>query len=82
MAAGHHRWQVRVAPRTAGENIADAVDTDGAASLLGPLDEQVAGLAVQVSQRQTAHPTLDRSPETGKLHQRLPQTLAVDVPMG
>ncbi|MNJ39689.1 hypothetical protein D3C77_345670 [compost metagenome] len=82
MAAGHHRRQLRVAARTAGENVTDAVDGHRTTGLLGPFDEQVAGLAIKVGQRQAAHPAFDRGAEPGQVHQRLPQAFAVDMPMG
>ncbi|MNN10820.1 hypothetical protein D3C81_1237550 [compost metagenome] len=82
MAAGHHRWQLGVAPRATGENIADCIDTDGATGRLAPRDKQVAGLAVEVGQRQPADPAFGRGAEAGKVHQRLPQARAVDVAGG
>ena len=79
MAASHHRRQRGVAPGTAGEDIADAIDRHGAAGLLAPAHKQVAGLAVEIGQRQAADPAFDGGPELRQLHQRLPQALAVDV---
>ncbi|MNJ33030.1 hypothetical protein D3C77_277090 [compost metagenome] len=82
MTTGHHRRQLRVASRTAGEDVANAVNGDGTTGLLGPFDEQVAGLAIKVGQRQAAHPAFDRGAEPGQVHQRLPQAFAVDMPLG
>ncbi len=82
VATGHYRRQVRIAPRATGENIAHRIDADGTARRLGPLHEQVAGLAVEVGQGQSAHPALDRGTELGQVHERLPQAIAVDVLMG
>ena len=82
MAAGHHRWQVRVAAGAAGEDVADGVDADGATGLLAPVDENVPGLAVEVGQGQATDAALDRGAELGQVHERLPQAVAVDVLMG
>ena len=79
MAAGHHRWQVGIAPRTTGENVADAIHGHGAAGLFAPLHEQVAGLAIQVGKGQATHTALGRGAELGQVHQRLPQAVAVDL---
>ncbi|MNF89318.1 hypothetical protein D3C84_718360 [compost metagenome] len=82
VAAGHHRRQLRVAPSAPGKDIAHPIDADAAPGLLGPLHEQIAGLSVEVGQRQPADPALDRSAEAGQVHQRRPQAVTVDVPLG
>ncbi|MOA57303.1 hypothetical protein D3C78_1814590 [compost metagenome] len=69
MAAGHDRRQGRVSPWAAGKDVADGVDADGAAGLGAPAHEQVAGLAVEVGQRQAAHATLRGGAELGQVHQ-------------
>ena len=79
MAAGHYRRQRSVASGAASEDIADAIDSDGAASLLAPAHEQVARLAVEIGQRQATNAAFDGGAELRQLHQRLPQALAVDV---
>ncbi|MNX90098.1 hypothetical protein D3C86_1221330 [compost metagenome] len=82
VAAGHDRWQVRIAARTAGENVAHGVDADGASGLLTPVDEDVPRLTVEIGQGQATDASLDRGAELGQLHERLPQAIAVDVLMG
>ena len=78
MAAGHHRRQGGVAPWAAGEDIADAIDRHGAAGLLAPAHEQVAGLAVEVGQGQAADPAFDGGPELRQLRARL-ETARLEV---
>ncbi|MNM79209.1 hypothetical protein D3C81_911360 [compost metagenome] len=82
MAAGHHRWQRGVAPGPAGEDVADRIDTNAAPGRFAPGHEQVASLAVEVGQRQAADAALGGGAEAREVHQRLPQTRAVDVPFG
>ncbi|MNH32360.1 hypothetical protein D3C79_927970 [compost metagenome] len=79
MAAGHHRRQLGVTARAAGEYVADGVDADRATGRLAPLHEQIAGLAVEVGQGQAADTALGSGAEPGQVHQRLPQAGAVDV---
>ncbi|MCY1374629.1 hypothetical protein D9M69_619820 [compost metagenome] len=81
MAAGHHRWQIGIAPGATGEDVADGVDADGAAGIDTPFDEDVPGLAIQIGQGQATHAALDRGAEPGQFHERLPQAVAVDVLM-
>ena len=68
MAARHHRQAARVAARPARENIADLVDRHRAAGVLGPFDEQVTALAVQLGTGQTRHAALRRGPDLGHFH--------------
>ena len=82
VAAGHYRRQVRIAPGTAGENIADRVDADGAARLFAPPDKDIPSLAIKVSQGQATDTAFDRGAKLGQFHERLPQAIAVDVLMG
>ncbi len=78
MAAGHDRGQGGVTPGAACKDIPDGVDTDAAPGRLAPVHEQVAGLAVEVGERQAAHAAFDGGAELGEVHQRLPQAVAVD----
>ncbi|KWV84820.1 hypothetical protein PFLmoz3_05534 [Pseudomonas fluorescens] len=82
MAAGHHRWQVGIAAGTARKDIADAVDGHGATRRFTPLHEEIASLAVEVGKGQATHSAFGGGAEFGQVHQRLPQTVAVDVLMG
>ena len=55
MAAGHDGGPIRVPPGTAGEDIADGVDTDLATGIDTPSPEQMPGFPVFVAQGQPAH---------------------------
>ncbi|MNL38766.1 hypothetical protein D3C87_1610030 [compost metagenome] len=78
MATGHHGRALGVSSGTAGENIADAVDADGATGFFAPAHEQVTGLPVQVGQGQATNTALGGGTQLRKVHQRLPETFAVD----
>src|SRR5271154_7117376 len=79
MAAGHDRRQVRVAARPAGKDIADPVDSNGAAGLFAPADKQLSGLAVEVAGGEPAHSALCRGADLRQLYQARPQPLAIDL---
>ena len=75
VAAGDDRRQGVVPAGPAREDVAHGIDLDAAARLLAPADEEVAGLAVQLGEREPAHPALVGGADPGQLHQGIPQPL-------
>ena len=78
MAAGHHRRQVGIEPRTAGENIAHRVDADRAARFFTPAYKDVPGLTVEVGQGQATHAAFDCGTQLRQFHQRGPKAFSID----
>ena len=62
MAAQHHRRGVRIGARPSGEEVAHAVELEGAARPLGPADEQLPPRPVVIGQSLTVRSTGRRSP--------------------
>ena len=54
MAADEHRGKRFVLARAARKNVAEAIDTDGAARLAAPVDELVAHFPIRIGEGQTA----------------------------
>ncbi len=79
MRASHHRQRVRVAPRTAHEDVAHLVDRHRATRLLSPTHDQVTPFLVEISQREAANTALRGCADLRHRHQAVPQTLAVDL---
>ena len=79
MASGHDWRTVRAAAGPAREDVPDLVDGDGASRVPAPSHEEVASLAVEIGQCETAHPALPGCANPGELHQARPQTVAIDL---
>ena len=79
VAAHHHRRQLGVASGAAHEDVADLVDGDRKSGVARPGDDEVAALAVEVGERETADAALGRRADARELHQRIPEAFAVDA---
>src|SRR5579884_4517605 len=79
MAAGHDRRQLRIAAGPPREDVADAIDRDGAAGLLAPADEEAPRLAVEVAGGEAADAALLGRADPRQLHQARPQALAIHL---
>src|SRR5215472_1116323 len=79
VAARQHRWQRVISTGAAGKNVAHLVDLDLTPSFTGPADEHIAALAIHVCQGHTTHAAARCCPDPGHLHQRLPESLAVNT---
>jgi hypothetical protein len=82
VAAGGHGRQTRVLPFAAREQVADRIDAHAAAGFLHPAHEELAALAVEVGQCESADAALVGGAELGELHQRIPESLWVDRELG
>ena len=82
VAAEQHRQSVGIAAGTAGEHVADRIDTHGEAGGLALGAEAVAAALVHVGERQAAHAALRRGADLRHRHQQVPQPLAVDALVG
>ena len=68
----------RVLARAPHEDVADLVDGDGHAGLLGPADDEVAALPIEIGQREAANAALRGRADARELHERAPETVTVD----
>jgi hypothetical protein len=82
MRAGHHRRLGGIAALAAGEDVAHLIDLDGAARRLGPAHEEIAALAVEIGECDSADAALLRAADLGQLHQARPQAVGVDLQVG
>ena len=79
MAAQHDRSSFRIGAIPAGEEVAHAVELDGATRPLGPAHEQVPARLVVVGQRLTVGAPRRGSPHLSHVHQPRPEPLRVRV---
>ncbi len=79
VAAGQHHRGRRVAAAADREDVAGAVDLDRAAGIAQPPDDAIAALAIELGEREAAHAAPRRRADPQKLHQRAPQSRAVDA---
>ena len=73
MAAHHHRSERVVLARAPGEHVAHLVDLDRAAGRFAPGAEQLAGLLVEIGQRQALAAAFRRGADFRHLHQGIPE---------
>ncbi|EDT38623.1 ribonuclease E [Burkholderia ambifaria MEX-5] len=76
--ARHHWRGVGIAARAAREHVAHPIHPHRAAGVARPLHEQVARLAVEIGQRETAYTALWRRADLRHPFERCPQPRAVD----
>src|ERR1051325_3131659 len=79
MAPGDHRRQSGVASRSAGKDVANAVDGDIAAGLLAPPDKEAPRFAIEIAGGKPAHPAPCCGADLCQLHQACPQPFGVDL---
>src|SRR5690349_14274495 len=82
MAAEQHRQAARIAPRAAGEHVADCIDPYGQPGGLTLRAEPVATVPVHVRQRQPTNAALRRCADLRHGHQAVPQPLAINALVG
>jgi len=79
MATRHDRSKSWIAAWSSREKITYGIARDDAPGSFAPLNEQIAGLAIKVSQCQSADSTFRRGAYLSKFHERLPQPFAIDL---
>ena len=78
MTAGQHRRQAVIATGAAQEQVADRVDTYGAACGRGPAAQELPTLQIQRGQRLPVAAAVRRRADPAHRHQPRPEALAVD----
>src|SRR5712671_5273187 len=79
VAAGDHRRELAAPAGAAGEDVAHAVDGDGAAGLPAPAHEEIAPGAVEVAERQSLRAAFLGGADLSHQQEALPQALLVDA---
>src|SRR5262245_6278486 len=79
VTACQHRRQRVISARASGKNVAHLVDLDLTPCLTGPAYEHIAALAIYIRQSHPTHPTARCCPNPGHLHERLPESLAINT---
>jgi len=79
MAAGEHDGRCTIATAAHRENVADAVDLDAATGVTQPARNEITALPVEVGQREATYAAPGRRADLREVHQRPPQSRAVDT---